>query len=422
MKEIIALVLAGGRSQPLNILERTRTTTSIPFGGKYRIIDFPLSNCVNSGIYTVGIMAQYMPHSLMDHIGIGKPWDLDRQNGGVQILQPFLSNADTGWYRGTADALYQNQDFICEHDSQYTLILSGDQIYKMDYSKMLEFHKATKSPVTMAVTRVAKRFAQRCGVVTLSTKGKVTKLIEKPKEPESDLVNMGIYLFDTEVLLYKLQRIGRDNRFDILYNVLMEMIEMGEVNGYEYKEYWRDIGSISDYWRTSMDLIDHQERLHLHDPNWIIHTNTERKPPVRFGKSATVINSLIANGSEIHGHVEHSILFPGVYISKGSRVINSIVMNRTFLNEKVCVIGSILDKDIQIGADSSIGADCPDEDGDSGVSVLDENLTVIGKGSVIPAQCLISNNCIIDAFTTPTDFPGLDIPEGSVICKKEDSD
>ena len=423
MKEIIALVLAGGKSNPLSILERTRTTTSIPFGGKYRMIDFALSNCVNSGIYTVGILAQYTPYSLMDHIGIGKPWDLDRQSGGLHILQPYLSTVapgamNTGWYRGTADALYQNQDFISNHDSKYTLLLSGDQIYKMDYSKMLDFHKSNKAPVTMAVTHVAPEYARRSGVVQVDDEGRITEFVEKPSDPKTSLVNMGIYLFDTDVLLYKLQRIGRDNRYDIVYHLLMEMIEMKEVAAYEFKDYWRDIGNISDYWRTSMDLIDHQERLNLHDKEWVIHTTTERKPPVRFGKSSTVINSLVANGCEIHGYVEHSILFPGVHIGKGTRVINSIIMNRTYVGDNVCLIGTILDKDIQIASDSAIGGDCPKLSNDSAFSITDEHLTVIGKGTRIPAQMIIGNNCILDAFLQESDFDSLDVPDGTTLTRK----
>jgi len=419
MKKIIAMILAGGRSHSLSILERTRTTTSIPFGGKYRIIDFPLSNCVNSDIYTVGIMAQYTPFSLMDHIGIGKPWDRDRANGGVQILQPFLSNANTGWYRGTADALYQNQDYILNNDPKYTLVLSGDQIYKMDYRKMLQFHIENKAPVTMAVTRVSREFAQRCGVVTMDSQNKIRSIVEKPQDPPSDLVNMGIYLFDTEVLLYKLQRIGRDNRFDILYHMLMDMIDMGEVYAYEYKGYWRDIGTISDYWRTSMDIIDHQERLSLNDKEWTIHTTTERKPPVRFGKTARVINSVIANGSVVNGYVEHSIIFPGVYIGKEARVINSIVMHRSVINEGCCIIGSIIDKVVHVGADTSIGWQCPQFEAENHFKVMDEHLTVIGKCAEIPAQAVIGKNCIIDAFTQESDFTQLDVPDGSTIHGKE---
>ncbi len=417
MKKVIAMILAGGQSHPLSILERTRTTTSIPFGGKYRLIDFTLSNLVNSEIYTVGILAQYTPYSLMDHIGIGKAWDLDRQNGGLHILQPFLSNSDTGWYRGTADAIFQNQDFILKHNPKYTLILSGDQVYKMDYRKLLQYHIDKKAPVTMAVTRVAKQYAQQSGVVNVSEYGKITHLDEKPKDPTSDLVNMGIYLFDTEVLLYKLQRIGRDNRFDILYHLLMEMIDMQEVYAYEYEGYWRDIGNLSDYWRTSMDLIDHQERLILHDKEWVIHTATERRPPVRFGKSARVIDSMIANGCNIQGYVEHSILFPGVHVGKGSRIINSIVMQRTHINDHVCMIGTIVDKDVQIGRDTCLGMEYPQINDDKTPLSIDNYLTVVGKGAQIPASMNIGKNCLIDAFTRESDFTSTSIPDGTILSR-----
>jgi glucose-1-phosphate adenylyltransferase len=418
MKEIIAMVLAGGQSHPSNILARTRATASIPFGGKYRIIDFALSNCVNSEIYTVGVLAQYAPYSLMDHIGVGKPWDLDRQNGGVSVLQPYLSTADTGWFRGTADALLQNQDYIQNHNPKYTLILSGDHVYKMDYRKMLEFHIKNNAPVTVAYTQVSKKYARKCGVVQVDEKNKVVGLEEKPAQPKSDTVNMGIYLFDTEVLLYKLQRIGRENRFDIVFHMMMDMIGMGEVYGYKFEGYWRDIGTLNDYWLSNMDMIDHPEHLNLYKTDWIIHTVSERKPPVRFNQFATSINSMIANGCTINGFVEHSILFPGVRVGRRARIINSIVMHRSVINDGACLNHTILDKDVWVGADSQIGWESPMEEDMTKTSFKENILTVVGKGAIIPANVHIGQNCTIEPFVKETDFLKTEIPSGSFVTQR----
>ena len=414
MKEIIALILAGGKSRPENILARRRATASIPFGGKYRIIDFSLSNCVNSDIWTVGVLAQYSPVSLMDHIGVGKPWDLDRQNGGVQILQPYLSTTDSGWYRGTADAIYQNMDYLENQDSEYTLILAGDHVYKMDYRDMLEFHMEKKAPVTMGITRVSMEYAKQCGVVEVES-DKIISFEEKPKEPKSNLVNMGIYLFDTEVLLYKLQRIGRDNRFDIVYHLLMEMVEMGEVYGYPFEGYWRDIGTLRDYWQTNMDLIEHPERLNLYDSEWVIHTVTEGKPPVRFSKFSSVINSVVANGCVINGYVENSILFPGVHIGRGVRVLNSIIMHRSVVNEGALLNHVILDKDVWVGADSQMGWKL---DNSKTKEADSELLTVVGKGAIIPSHLTIGPNSKIEPYVKESDFTQSEIPAGSFIAQR----
>ena len=418
MKRIIALILAGGRGHAESMIGRVRATASIPFGGKYRIIDFSLSNCVNSGIYTVGVLAQYSPISLMDHIGVGKAWDLDRQNGGVQILQPYLSTGESGWYRGTADAIFQNMDYLENENPEYTLILAGDHVYKMNYRDMIAYHIEKKAPVTMGITRVSREYAKQCGVVEFESE-KIVSFEEKPKEPKSDLVSMGIYLFDTEVLLYKLQRIGRDNRFDIVYHVLMEMVNMGEVYGFPFEGYWRDIGSLQDYWRTSMDLIDHPKRLNLYDSQWVIHTVTERKPPVRFGKFSSAINSLVANGCVINGYVEHSILFPGVHIGRGSRVTNSIVMHRSMINDGVLVNHAILDKDVWVGADTRIGWDADSARKEEGAEKVNaELLTVIGKGAIIPSQTTIGQNCKIEPYVKQSDFIQSNIPPGSFIAQR----
>jgi glucose-1-phosphate adenylyltransferase len=351
----------------------------------------------------------------MNHIGIGKPWDLDRQNGGVHILQPYLSTADTGWYRGTADALFQNQDYIQNHNPKHIAILSGDQIYKMDYRKMLDFHIEKKAPVTIAVSSVSNEYARKCGVVHMDSQLKITDFEEKPSHPKTNLVNMGIYIFDTEVLLYKLQRIGRENRFDIVYHILKEMVDIGEVFGYQFEGYWRDIGTLTDFWQTNMDLISHQDRLNLYARNWVIHTTSERKSPVRFGKHAISINSLISDGSVINGYVANSSLFPGVHVAKTARITNSIIMHRSVINEGVIINNAILDKDVWIGADTQIGWSPQFAITEPLEEAQKEGLTIIGKSAFIPSKLIIGLNCTIEPNVRESDFKQSNIPQGSFI-------
>ncbi|MFB3897440.1 MAG: glucose-1-phosphate adenylyltransferase subunit GlgD [bacterium] len=400
---ILAMILAGGKSLPHDILSHKRAKTSIPFGGKYRIIDYVLSNCVNSGIYNIGILAQYSPKSLADHIKAGKPWDLDRQYGGVRILQPYLGREEQGWYRGTADALHQNIDFILERNSNFILVLSGDHIYKMDYQKMIEFHQQKNAPVTMAVTEVSDNDAKRLGMVQIDSRNRVVHFEEKPQSPKSHLASMGIYLFNTDMLLEQLTDIGKDNRHDIVFHILMNLIQQRLVYAYRYTGYWKDIGSVADYWQANMDLLDSPDQTYLYDSNWIIHTTTERKPPVRFNDHATVINSLVANGCVIDGYVEHSILFPGVRVARNARITNSVVMHRTIINENAKVDCAILDKDIWVGPDSIIGTNDTNTIIPKDREALDNFIIVVGKGVQLPARIKIGRGCLIDP-DIPADF------------------
>jgi glucose-1-phosphate adenylyltransferase len=413
---ILAMILAGGKSSPRDILTHKRAKTAIPFGGKYRIIDFVLSNCVNSGIYNIGILAQYAPKSLADHIKAGKPWDLDRHLGGVRILQPYLGRADTGWYRGTADALYQNQDFILTHNPNFILVLSGDHIYKMDYRKMVAFHQQKNAPVTIAVAEVSESDAKRLGMVQVDNRDRVVHFEEKPQYSKSLLASMGVYLFNTDLLLKKLNNIGKDERFDIVFHILLDLIQQRLVYAYRFPGYWKDIGSAADYWLANMDLLDSPDPTNLYDPQWVIHTTSERKPPVRFNDHATVINSLVANGCVIDGYAEHSVLFPGVRVARNARVTNSVVMHRTVINENAKVDYAILDKDIWIGADSIIGGtetSSPPREREA----LEKIITVVGKGVQLPARIKIGRGCLIDPDISSDYFKNLDIPNLSDIKK-----
>lgn len=413
---ILAMILAGGKSSPHDILSHKRAKTAIPFGGKYRIIDFVLSNCVNSGIYNIGILAQYVPKSLADHIKAGKPWDLDRQNGGVRILQPYLGRAEQGWYRGTADALHQNIDFILQQNPNFILVLSGDHIYKMDYQKMVEFHQQKNAPITIAVTEVTEIDAKRLGSVQVDNRDRVVHFEEKPQYPKSRLASMGIYLFNTDMLLEQLNNIGKDDRNDIVFHILLDLIRQRLVYAYRYSGYWKDIGSIADYWQANMDLLDSSDRTYLYNPQWIIHTTSERKPPVRFNDHATVINSLVANGCVIDGYVEHSILFPGVRVARNARVTNSVVMHRTIINENAKVDCAILDKDIWVGPDSTIGSNdlniIPKER-----DALDNYIIVVGKGVQLPARIKIGRGCLIDPDISSDFFKTLEISNFKYIKK-----
>ncbi|MCX7919075.1 MAG: glucose-1-phosphate adenylyltransferase subunit GlgD [bacterium] len=415
MQTTLAMILAGGKSSPQDILSRKRAKSAIPFGGKYRIIDFVLSNCVNSGIYDIGILAQYAPKSLAEHIKAGKPWDLDRQVGGVRILQPYLGRTEeTGWYRGTADALYQNLDFITQKNPNFILVLSGDHIYKMDYRKMLEFHQQKNAPVTIAITEVSESDAKRLGIVQVDSRDRVVHFEEKPQYTKSNLASMGIYLFNTDMLLEKLNDIGKNERYDIVFHILIELIQQRLVYAYRFSGYWKDIGANADYWQANMDLLDASDRTVLYNPSWIIHTTSERKPPVRFHSNATVLNSLVANGCVIDGYVEHSILFPGVHVARHARVTNSVVMHRTMINENATIDYAILDKDIWIGADSVIGGnDIQPQPYDR--QQLEQYITVIGKGVQIPSRMHIGRGCLLDPDIPSDFFTNLVIPNHSYI-------
>ncbi len=393
--DTLALILAGGRGSRLDVLSEIRSKPAVPFAGKFRIIDFALSNCCNSGISKIGILTQYLPLSLNEHIGIGEPWDLDRRNSFVTLLQPSNS-----WYMGTADAVRKNLEFVKRYaQGKYVLILSGDHIYKMDYSKMIEQHKATGADCTIAAKIVPIEEASRFGVLETDENLQVTKFVEKPKEPKSNKASMGIYVFSTDALIKAIEEHEDIADLDFGNHIIPDMIKSQKVYAYEYYDYWKDVGTYDSYLETNLELCDANCKLDLYDTNWKIYTRTEDLPPVRVGNDASIKNSLLSNGCEIYGEIDHSVLSPGVKVGKGTTIKNSVILNDVEIGENVHVENSIIDKNTIIGNDSIIGTGDDYTPNKERPEVLSSGINVIGKRLVIPAGSVVERNVRI--FSSP---------------------
>jgi glucose-1-phosphate adenylyltransferase len=416
MERVVVMILAGGQGERLSILSRQRAKPAVPFGGKYRIIDFALSNCVNSGLYTVGVLAQYRPHSLNEHIGIGRPWDLDRQTSGVRLLQPYLGRARSNWYRGTADAIYHNLFFIEKRQFRDVLILSGDHIYAMDYRPMIAFHRESGAEVTVAVQPVPWEQAPRFGVLSTAPDGRVVEFQEKPLEPRSNLASMGIYIFRKEALTRALRGDNVDGSMvDFGKDVIPYMIARGGVYAYAFDDYWQDVGTIQSYWDANMDLLLDPPPLNLDDPDWRIHTRSEERPPAKFLAGARVENSLISHGCRIRGAVEHSILSPGVIVREGAVVRDSVIMTDTVIEAGAIIERCIVDKEVVIGAGARLGA--------GGVEVpnlleperLNTGITLVGRSARVPANVTVGRNVLIVPGVQERHFLSRDIPSGDAV-------
>lgn len=371
-KEMIAMILAGGQGSRLGVLTKEIAKPAVPFGGKYRIIDFPLSNCSNSGIDTVGVLTQYRPFALNSHIGIGTPWDLDRNNGGVSILPPYMRETGGDWYKGTANAIYQNINFIDKYDPEYVLILSGDHIYKMDYSQMLDFHKETNADATIAVIEVPLEEASRFGIMNARDNYEIYEFEEKPKHPKSQLASMGVYIFNWNDLRHFLIKDESDTHSsnDFGKNIIPTMLDAGKrMFAYPFKGYWKDVGTIESLWQANMDLLDNNNELNIHDRNWKIYSVSPTMPPQYVGVDGVVKNSLITDGCEILGEVVNSILFTGVHVGAGAKVIDSVIMPNTKIKSNASVIKTITGSDVIIEELTQVGDN--------------NNITVISEGSVI---------------------------------------
>ncbi|MFI5291584.1 MAG: glucose-1-phosphate adenylyltransferase, partial [Candidatus Limnocylindrales bacterium] len=383
MKRVLAVILAGGEGERLSILSSMRAKPAVPFGGKYRIIDFALSNCINSSIDNVVVLTQYNPRSLNDHIGLGRPWDLDRNRGGIRMLQPYIARGRASeWYRGTADAVLQNIETIRQTPGDLVLVLAGDHIYKMDYSPFVQAHRRRRADVTVAVRRVPIGDAHRFGILALGESDVVVDWEEKPPKPKSDLASMGIYVFSKKALMRWL----RDDLTDFGRDVIPAMLaDRARVYGYRFDGYWQDVGTIESYWQANMDLLEDRPQLDLYDRDWLIHTRSEERAPARIGPTANIHNSLISHGCLIAGTVERSVLSPGVRVDIGAVVRDSIVMFDTVIRAGAIVDRSILDKEVSVGPNAHIG-----EGSDLMVANrqeptrLNTGITVIGKRSVIP--------------------------------------
>ena len=401
----LAMILAGGRGTRLSVLSNKRAKPAVPFAGKYRIIDFPLSNCTNSNIYTVGIVTQYRPRSLQDHIRTGTPWDLDRINGGAFVLQPYQGRMDSDWYAGTADAIYQNLDFIRNARCDYVLILSGDHIYKMDYSILTQFHQEKQADVTVATLRVPIEEADRFGILQTDPNFRVIAFDEKPKQPKGTLASMGIYVFNYDTLVQMLTNDAKnpESSRDFGKDIFPKMIANNyRVFAFPYGDYWVDVGTIQSYWKAHMDLLEEQPKLDLVDREWVIHTRSEERPPVNIRTGATVNHSLVADGCTIEGFVEYSVLSPGVRVQRGAVVRYSIVMTDAVIEAGAVIDHAIIDKRGIIGRNAHVGYG-------NDYAVNHENdiqsgITVVGKETIIPADFKIGRNVVVGSDLKDDDF------------------
>ena len=397
-KKCVAMLLAGGQGSRLGVLTKNIAKPAVPFGGKYRIIDFPLSNCTNSGIDTIGVLTQYKPLKLNSYIGIGQPWDLDRLNGGVTILPPYMKQSVGEWYSGTANAIFQNIEFIEAYDPEYVLILSGDQIYKMDYSAMMEYHEEKNADVTIAILEVPWEEASRFGIMNTHEDDQVYEFVEKPKNPISNKASMGIYIFSwkklRKYLMEDMNTPGSNNDFG--QDIIPKMLKDGErMFAYPFKGYWRDVGTIQSLWEANMDLLEESSELDLYDTGWKIYSRNPVEPPHYIALGANVKRCIITEGGIIFGDVLHSVLFAGVTVGKGSRVNNSILMPNVKIGDNVVIENAIIAENTVIGDNSYIGFS-PENIVNTDSQERDKNITVIGENLVLPAGYRLEKGSMID--------------------------
>ncbi len=394
MLRTLALILAGGESKALSALTAERSEAAVPFAGKYRIVDFPLSNCVNSGIYNVGVLTQYRPRSLNDHIGVGKSWDLDRRIGGVRVLHPFLTSEGGDWQRGNADAVRTNLDFIAEQPVDAVLVLAGDHIYTMDYRPMLQIHQDRNADVTVAVHSVNPHEAYRYGIVTVDADGTVSRFDEKPRRARSSLASMGIYIFRKSFLIELLAG-GKQNDFG--REVMPTIIGQTSVAAYHFQGYWADVGTVQAYYEANMALLVETPALDLYDPEWVIHTRSEERPAVLIGAEAQIEGNLLCDGCQIHGQVMRSIIGPGVIVAPGAIVRDSILMTDTLVEAGAIVDHCILDKETVVGAGACVGDGEDNTPNQAAPDRLNTGLVVAGRRARIPAGAVIGRNVVIGA-------------------------
>lgn len=385
--ETLALILAGGKGSRLDLLSQKRSKPAVPFAGKYRIIDFTLTNCTSSGIFNIGILTQYLPFSLNEHIGSGKPWDLDRRDSAVTLLQPH-----SNWYAGTADAVLKNINFVKRNNPKYILILSGDHVYKMDYRNMIKEHIENNAELTIATIPVSKEEAERFGMMEVDDQDRIVDFVEKPKETNLELASMGIYLFNRETLVEALETV-KEVDLDFGKHIIPYLIkEKGsQVYAHRFNDYWRDVGTYDSYLETNLELID-DSALDLYDDSWTIHTRSEEKPPVKVDKEAKIENSLISNGCIVKGEVINSVLSPGVYIGKGAKVINSVILNDTHISDNTVVDHCILDKKVMVGENVKLGYGNDYTPNIERPDILASGITVIEKNAVIPKNTIVGRN------------------------------
>lgn len=419
-KEMIAMLLAGGQGSRLGVLTSRIAKPAVAFGGKYRIIDFPLSNCINSGVDTVGVLTQYQPLKLNTHIGIGIPWDLDRNNGGVSILPPYEKSSSSEWYTGTANAIFQNLEYINYYNPEYVLILGGDHIYKMDYEVMLDFHKQKKADVTIATIPVPMEEAHRFGVVITDDDYKILEFEEKPEHPRSNLASMGIYIFKWELLKEALITLKDQHSCDFGKHVIPYCHSLGKrIFAYEYNGYWKDVGTLHSYWESNMELIDLVPEFNLYEEFWKIYTKSDIIPPQYIADSAHIDRAIIGEGSEIYGEVFNSVIGSGVYIGKGAVVRDSIIMNSSQILENAKVYKGIIAENTVIGENSEVGVgdEVPNK---LHPDIYSNGLSTIGENSIIPPNVKIGKNTAVSGKTQPQDYQDGWLASGETLIKAGD--
>ena len=415
------MLLAGGQGSRLGVLTSEVAKPAVSFGGKYSIIDFPLSNCINSGVDTVGVLTQYQPLRLNTHIGIGIPWDLDRNYGGVTVLSPYEANENSDWYTGTANAIYQNIRYIDSFNPEYVLILGGDHIYKMDYQVMLDYHKANNADVTMAAMPVPIEEASRFGVLITDDTGRITDFEEKPAHPRSNLASMGIYIFSWKVLKEALIKLKDQNECDFGKHVIPYCFENNKrIFAYEYNGYWKDVGTLSSYWEANMELIDIIPVFNLYEEFWKIYTRTDTIPPQYIGENAYIEKSIIGDGTEIYGKVYNSVIGAGVVIEEGTVVRDSIIMNNSVIGKDSIVTKSIIAEDVQIGSHVELGAG-EEAENVFKPKIYNSGLVTVGECSVIPDNVTVGKNTAISGETTIDDYQEGQLASGGIIIKAGDN-
>lgn len=411
------MILAGGQGERLSLLVAERAKPAVPFAGRYRIIDFTLSNCVNSGIFRVAVLTQYNPRSLVDHLGIGKAWDLDRANGGLTVLQPYISRTRKGWYQGTADSIYQNLYYVEDNRADQVIILGGDHIYTMRYDYMIAAHRQKNADITVGVIEVNPEEATRMGTVVTDRTDRIIGFEEKVEHPKSNLASMGIYIFNKQALIDCLEEDNRlpSSKHDFGRDILPRNLDKYKTYAYHYHGYWRDVGTIEAYWQANMDLIVDLPDFDLYDPETTVRTVFQDAPPAKIGPNAHISRSLVSHGCIVNGRVENSVLSPGVYVEDGATVSDSVIFNEATIDKRALVRRAIVDKYSWIGEGAAIGV------GDDCVPNFDEpdhlrtGITLIGKGARVPAGTQVGRNCKVGPWVEPGDYAGPLLPGGASV-------
>ena len=420
MSETMAMILAGGQGSRLTIFSSARAKPAVPFGGIYRIIDFSLSNVMHAKINIVGVLTQYRPSSLMDHLRTGAPWDLVGRRHEIKILPPYTGTYGSDWYKGTADAIYQNLWYIKRYRPKNVLILSGDHIYKMDYWKMLLYHEEKNADLTIATMHVPLSEASRFGIMTANEENRIVRFQEKPQQPESTLASMGVYVFNADMLIEKLEEDAKnpESKNDFGGNIIPGMIENHQVYNYVFKGYWRDVGTVQSYLDANMDMLDPNSGLDL--ASWEVRTNLEERnvadrPPAKFLSKADVSNSVISRGCIINGTIEHSILSPGVFVEKGAIVKNSVIMHDCVIRENAVVENVVSDKDVVFGKQSQVAVSGENTPNDTYPEYLNTGISVFGKGAMVPDNMTIERNCMVYPQVTEEEYSTSVVKSGQVI-------